>query len=148
MSSLTSNLNLVKYDVSDKITPLGYNQNFDKIDDAISKLQTDFIVSQGTQDVWRYRRWNSGLSELWCSVSLSQMTLTLPTHRAISVEFPFTFKNIPFGLVSTSSSVSASDYGTIECAIRSLTTTSCQIQAGYNLALTDLYVNAYIVGGI
>lgn len=65
MSTLTDHLQLVKPDTTDNITPAGFNQNFDKIDEAIFDLQTDYIVAQGIQNGWTYRRWASGVMECW-----------------------------------------------------------------------------------
>lgn len=75
MSTITGNLKLVKYDVSDKVTPSGYNDNFDKLDYEITSLKKDYVASVGTQTMyntegarkgtWNYRRWESGLCEYW-----------------------------------------------------------------------------------
>lgn len=75
MSSLTNNLELVKYDIDDKVTPSGFNNNFDKIDTAIQNLKEDYVVAQGTEKTptggsmqpvnWHWRKWASGLAECW-----------------------------------------------------------------------------------
>lgn len=91
MSTITNNLELVKYDASDKITPVGYNQNFDKIDDAIGNLSVDYIVSQGEQDGWYYRRWKSGFIELDYTF---EMTSTGQGYVAFRKDYPFPFKKI------------------------------------------------------
>lgn len=30
-----------------------------------SNATTDYIVAQGTSGIWTYRKWNSGIAELW-----------------------------------------------------------------------------------
>lgn len=71
MSELTENLKLIKYDTDDKITPTGFNENFTKIDQSIKELRYDYVVSEGTANGWRYRRWNSGIQECWTRVEVS-----------------------------------------------------------------------------
>ena len=29
------------------------------------KAEADYIVEQGTSDIWTYRKWNSGITECW-----------------------------------------------------------------------------------
>lgn len=36
-----------------------------------SHIGIDFVVEQGTSGIWTYRKWNSGVSECWGSVSTS-----------------------------------------------------------------------------
>lgn len=78
MAKYTNNMSLVKYDADDKVTPNGYDSNFDKIDEAITELRGDYIVAQGTQTTttsdtnpnpltWTYRKWDSGIAECWGS---------------------------------------------------------------------------------
>lgn len=35
----------------------------------------DYIVEQGTKDIWTYRKWNSGIAECWRSFVLSDMSI-------------------------------------------------------------------------
>lgn len=37
----------------------------------VGAKQADYIVEQGTSDIWTYRKWNSGISECWGTVSWS-----------------------------------------------------------------------------
>lgn len=34
-----------------------------------SSTLADFVVEYGTSDIWTYRKWNSGMSECWGSIS-------------------------------------------------------------------------------
>lgn len=76
MSSVTDNFQLVKYDASDKITPVGYNNNFDKIDNILGELKMDYVVAQGSSGIWYYRKWASGMIELfgWASIQATSNT--------------------------------------------------------------------------
>lgn len=65
MSTTTSNLELIKYESTDNVSPLGYNLNFDKIDSEIANLKSDYIVNTGTNDNWTWRKWNSGRCEVF-----------------------------------------------------------------------------------
>lgn len=67
MATITSNLRLTKIDVDDNISPIAINENMEKIDEAFGNISTDYVVAQGVQEDWIYRRWNSGLAECWYS---------------------------------------------------------------------------------
>ena len=67
MATITSNLRLTKIDVDDNISPIVINENMEKIDEVFGNISTDYVVAQGVQGDWIYRRWNSGLAECWYS---------------------------------------------------------------------------------
>lgn len=69
MSTWTKNLELLKPDVTDPVSPQPFNQNMDKLDAEITALKSDYVVGQGVQNGWIYRRWNSGIVEQWKSTS-------------------------------------------------------------------------------
>ena len=70
-------------------------------------LISDYIVSQGTSDIWTYRKWASGVAECWLE---SELTLTGSTPVAYmndsaylshaTVNLPFTFKTQPRGVAN------------------------------------------------
>ena len=70
-----------------------------------SHSTSDYIVDQGTSGVWTYRKWNSGIAELWgyhyvntaCNVGWGYM---LETAGIALPNFPFTFKSTPYGFYS------------------------------------------------
>lgn len=49
----------------------------------------DFIVDQGTNGIWTYRKYNSGICECWGNVSTTPTTVN--GNNAVSVDLPFTF---------------------------------------------------------
>ena len=71
MSTTTANLNLIKPEMSDNITPSVFNSNFETIDKEITELKKDYVIAYGTQNGWTYRRWNSGLMECYARISVS-----------------------------------------------------------------------------
>ena len=74
-----------------------------QIDEANEKglATADYIIQQGVNGIWTYRKWNSGMAECWATVSAT-MTVTgenpftagggyvIPTY-----DFPFTFVSAP-----------------------------------------------------
>lgn len=65
MATTTPNLQLIKPELGDNISPEPMNENMDKLDEVYGTLTTDYVVAQGIQGNWRYRRWFSGLAECW-----------------------------------------------------------------------------------
>lgn len=114
MASYTSNLNLVKYDIGDKVTPSGYNDNFTKIDNAITDLKVDYIVAQGIQNAsngnlpsitWTYRKWASGIAECWGEASsttygIDQAWSGWNYNRLERRNYPITFIEPPVETIS------------------------------------------------
>ncbi|MBO7217767.1 MAG: hypothetical protein J6V50_03615 [Clostridia bacterium] len=54
-------------DVDTKVD--GNNAKIGDIETRVN-LEADYIIEQGTSDVWTYRKWNSGLAELWCATGI------------------------------------------------------------------------------
>jgi hypothetical protein len=49
----------------------------------------DYVVEQGTNGIWTYRKWNSGVAECWGNVSTTPTTVN--GNNAVSANLPFTF---------------------------------------------------------
>lgn len=56
----------------------------------------DYIVEQGTDNSWRYRKWKSGLCECWIKTGKSRSG----TSTNFSLTFPFKFAFPPVAAVS------------------------------------------------
>lgn len=54
----------------------------------------DYIVEQGTSDIWTYRKWNSGDVDCWCNKSVTPTTVN--GTNSIVVDLPFAFKGIDY----------------------------------------------------
>lgn len=61
----------------------------------------DFIVEQGTTNGWSWRKWNGGIAECWCTLSLTVDGWTSVTANLYystikpSLTFPFVFSKVP-----------------------------------------------------
>jgi hypothetical protein len=49
----------------------------------------DFVVEEGTNGIWTYRKWNSGDAECWGNVSTTPTTVN--GNNSVVVNLPFTF---------------------------------------------------------
>ena len=103
MSTLTEHLELIKPDITDNASPQPFNQNMDKHDTEINALKTDYVVGHGTQGVWTYRRWASGIAECWIEAykpptiqfNESWGRVLWSATIASPGNYPFTFKSSP-----------------------------------------------------
>ena len=92
-------------------------------------------------------RWTSGQVDLALQVSLSSMNLVLSDTISYTAHFPIEFASLPFDALASSTSIQPSNnYGTIEVAVRGLTTTSCQLSARITDRLGDLFVSLRVSG--
>ena len=73
----------VVYDSSHKPTPYDIGNN-------------DFVVAQGTSDIWSYRMWDSGIAECWGAINYSFTGNSSAADRLdFNKAFPFTFTTFP-----------------------------------------------------
>ena len=59
----------------------------------------DFVVEQGVQGDWTYRKWNNGLAECWRNVSVTPTTVN--GNNSIAITLPFTFANTAYNVTIT-----------------------------------------------
>lgn len=59
----------------------------------------DFVVEQGTQGDWTYRKWNSGFAECWRNVGVTPTTVN--GTNSITMTLPFTFANTNYNVAIT-----------------------------------------------
>ena len=68
---------------------------------VLDALKCDYIVEQGTDGIWTYRKWNSGIAECWGEYSYSVTTSSVwasPIYITTSCprqNYPFTFVSAP-----------------------------------------------------
>lgn len=58
----------------------------------IKMLKGDFVVEEGTEGIWTYRKWNSGIAECWGNTSGA-----IPTgwsQSGITINLPFTLLTV------------------------------------------------------
>lgn len=87
-------------------TVCGLVTGYDTADIAsiVNRLVTlenrDYIVEQGTNGVWYYRKWNSGIAECWActnfTFSNNQLWVSPWCYiSAAAINYPFTFSDVP-----------------------------------------------------
>lgn len=54
----------------------------------------DYITDQGTNGIWTYRKWNSGVAECWGNVSTTPTTVN--GSNAVTVNLPFAFSGTDY----------------------------------------------------
>lgn len=113
MATTTANLQLIKPATTDNISPVPMNENMDKIDQVYGEITVDYIVAQGVQGNWRYRRWNSGLAECWYVAEgntgewrwwSSNSDWLQYGSNYIYAEYPLTFTELPIEFASATCS--------------------------------------------
>ena len=159
MATTTSEFNFIKPEVSDNISPAPFNENFDKVESILKGLMVDYIVAQGTQGVWQYRRWNSGIAECWIeeytvpTVTFSGKwgsTNTLGTGYINSPgQYPFTFVKPPM-VIPVYSNRSDSGYSFPVWAFPEGSTTKCPkmqaIDPSRNTTIKNVKLSIYVKG--
>lgn len=71
----------------------------------------DWIVEEGTDGIWTYRKWDSGIAECWCSTSTSALTWT--SYMASPSANPYLYYSsgwnfdLPFTLIDSSYVINA-----------------------------------------
>lgn len=109
MAILTEKLRLTKIDVTDNISPEPINENMEKIDLAYGDLTIDYVVAQGVQGNWIYRRWASGLAECWYNTTgntgawrwwSTKSDWLQYGSNVIYANYPLTFTAIPMEFAS------------------------------------------------
>lgn len=70
--------------------------NFNLINNNISKISIDYIVEQGTSGDWYYRKYASGWAELWAYKTSSLTTIAGQSSAAhVSLNYPFALTSQP-----------------------------------------------------
>ena len=65
------------------------------------KLSVDYVVEQGTNGIWTYRKWASGIAECWCNVEQSVNITSLTWNNGmyygngVPIDYPFEFTELP-----------------------------------------------------
>lgn len=91
-----ANINFKTINSSDYVSPDAINSNFKLVD----PLGYDYVTSQGTSGNWGFRKWKSGICELWGNFDYASGSGMLNCNA----KFPVSFKSRP-----TSSVVAGGD---------------------------------------
>ena len=136
MSSFTSNLNLIKPSGTDNINVENFNTNFDIIDNEFGILKQDYIVSQGIQNGWTFRRFASGIMECWGTHTFPQVTFAAKYWELyyVNLEFnlPIVFKEPPTIVATPFVST-----GLLGVTVHHKTNTSCKVYISSSRSYTE-----------
>lgn len=134
----------------------GWNGSWKEVLDSSNYTKfvplTDYVVEQGTSGDFRYRKWNSGVSEAWYYKSLGQISLTTTkangvwsndTYQAVNV-------NLPSGLFSdaptATGNVCSNGYTCLQVSNSTSTMISYRIWAPYSSSPSDCVVSIQLIG--
>ena len=106
----------------------------------------DFIIEQGTTDIWTWEKWNSGKAVCWGNVDMSNAVSQGENNCYVSIIFPLTFTSIPSVQTSNCSTAPAAHYGSIYSSARGVQTSQCQISMRYPTGLPEVYQSVYVIG--
>ena len=62
------------------------------LNNVLPPTNTDYVVAQGTDGIWTYRKWNSGVAECW-GVNKRNTSLASNSHATIGTSLPTLFVN-------------------------------------------------------
>ena len=93
----TEVVEFVTVELADEPIEPGTPLNAENMNKLLNKEDTaDFVVEQGTSGVWKYRKWNSGIVELWTSSGSIQTPITtawgvlyLGDNAFPQIDYPF-----------------------------------------------------------
>lgn len=100
MATVTTNLNLIKPELTDSVDVTVLNSNFETIDTAISEIKVDYVVATGSQNNWTYRRWASGLMECYARIPVT-FTTNIQWHAIYRTEVGLYNQTYPVSFVET-----------------------------------------------
>lgn len=103
----TKKLSLAKPLISDtfKTWLQAHNDNADAIDERFQK-EACYVVEEGDQDLWHYRKWSDGCCEGWCKKDYQfrhEAGWNDYWYKEYTISFPFTFSSNPFVLLTANS---------------------------------------------
>lgn len=114
----------------------------------------DYVVAQGTSGIWTYRKWNSGVSECWGSITINyQIDCTI--QQVAGVYTDSTFKNssasLPSGVFTSVSFATAnarsSGYSIAQVSGLSATTLTYRMWCPYPTLLnTNAVIDFHVKG--
>jgi hypothetical protein len=111
----------------------------------------DYVVDQGTSDIWTYRKWNSGILEQWCIYNPASYAITtargnLYSGANISLTYPIPFIAIP--VINGGASLGTDAY-VMWLQFNGFSSTACQfrfVSSGSIASNQYLYAFIYAIG--
>lgn len=112
----------------------------------------DYVASQGTSGNWRYRKWNSGLSEAWYYAELGNIAFTTASATCVYTNSSYVSKSvtIPSGVFSAIPTAVGNVYsnGYTVCNIASATkdVVVYRLWCPYSTTASNCQVSIHVVG--
>ena len=105
------------------------------LDNANTK---DYVVDQGTDGDWTYRKWKSGFAECWRNISVTPTTVN--GNNSIEITLPFTFANTSYNVTITPAKAAMYVERWGDCATNgTITHTTTSFTMAYNYAFGTAY---------
>lgn len=102
----------------------------------------DFVVEQGTQGEWTYRKWYSGFAECWRNVSVTPSNVN--ANNSITMDLPFTFANTDYNVTITPAKAAMYIDRWGDCATNgAITHTTTNFTMAYNYAYGTAYAVSF-----
>jgi hypothetical protein len=100
----------------------------------------DYVVEQGTNGIWTYRKWNSGIAECWGNVSTKPTTVN--GNNEVSANLPFTFVGTDYkvNISPAKAAMYVTSFG--DCATNGIIT---HTTSSFTMAYKYSYGTAYAV---
>ena len=111
----------------------------------------DFIIEQGTTDIWTYEKWASGKAVCWSKISTSSGMIGMfndeQSYKMISLAtLPFEFIETPIINATSTMDGGLGSYGSITCYIRNLSTTEFALCQDCTPNIGYIYIDCLIIG--
>lgn len=121
------------------------------LDEILPSCAVDYVVEQGTNSGWYYRKWNSGRSEAWCAYSVGSVAITISSPAYGGYRSDEMTATIPSGIFNTTPTVigqkHTSQGGWIaNCYGKSATQVGFFYGSGSSLTITYQYIALYAFG--
>lgn len=102
----------------------------------------DFVVEQGAQGEWTYRKWNSGFAECWRNVSVTPGNVN--ANNSIQMDLPFAFANTNYNVTITPAKAAMYVDRWGDCATNgTITHTTTNFTMAYNYAYGTAYAVSF-----
>lgn len=109
-----------------------------------SNNTADYVIEQGTQGDWTYRKWNSGFAECWRNVSVTPSTVNGTNNLTLTL--PFTFANTSYNVTITPAKASMYvDRWGDSATDGAITHTTTNFTMAYNYAYSTAYAVSFNV---
>lgn len=114
-------------------------------------LKCDYVIEEGTSDIWKYRKWASGIAECW-----GTRTVSLNINQGFGTLYYQTFtQDLPSNLFTQIDSVTAtrggaggSGNGLVWISFHSVSTTSLGAYASDSVSQSQTWAFSFHVKGL